>query len=103
MFKTKTQRFPLNFNMFAACNKTISNCKECYRKESTTTCTLCEQEYYSFDGSDCTGKHHVLGQSTLYAHIYVLPYTHEYINMSPCLHKLNYFMVNIKLKANNYF
>ena len=42
--------------MFTACNHTIINCEECNREESNITCTQCGQEYYTFDGSDCTGK-----------------------------------------------
>ena len=47
----------MNFDILTACNETISYCEECYIEESTTICTHCEQEYYTFDGSDCTGKH----------------------------------------------
>ena len=46
----------MKFDLFTACNDTISNCEECYKEESDTICALCEQEYYTFDGSDCTGK-----------------------------------------------
>ena len=65
-------RFTLNSGMFLACNDTISNCEECYQEESNTTCTRCGQQYYTFDGSDCTGESHNWGQSTLFSHTYVL-------------------------------
>ena len=49
--------FYKNYGILTACNATIRNCEECCIKESATICTHCEQEYYTFDGSDCTGKH----------------------------------------------
>ena len=54
--------------MFTACNDTIANCEECNREKSNIICTRCGEEYYTYEGSDCTGKQEFWGRSTLYSH-----------------------------------
>ena len=66
-----TQRFSFKFDMFTACDERINNCDECSQEESTIMCTRCGDEYYTFDGSDCTGEHQCWGQSILCSHIHV--------------------------------